>query len=66
MTVSFTDFKGIDISEIQNVEECFSINIDVFELNEEDGAQVRYKFLCSNDEHIYLNYVFYKIYQTLL
>lgn len=39
-SIEIKDFQGVSINEIANVEECFSVNIDIFEINENEITKV--------------------------
>lgn len=53
--IEIKDFQGVSINEIANVEECFSVNIDIFEINENETTKVIYKSPALFNNHIYLN-----------
>lgn len=54
-SIEIKDFQGVSINEIANVEECFSVNIDIFEINENETTKVIYKSPALFNNHMYLN-----------
>lgn len=54
-SIEIKDFQGVSINEIANVEECFSVNIDIFEINENEITKVIYKSPALFNNHMYLN-----------
>ena len=50
------DFPGLRLDELREFETCFSINVNVFELKEEDDSAVAiYKSIGLHSETIYFN-----------
>ncbi|CAG2196405.1 unnamed protein product [Mytilus edulis] len=48
-------FPGLQLQEIPEFESCFQVNINVYELKEDDTAFCVYKSLCRFKETMYLN-----------
>lgn len=53
--IDIKDFQGVSLNEISNVEECFNVNIDVFEIDEKEITKVVYKSPALFNSHMYLN-----------
>lgn len=53
--IDIKDFQGVFLNEILNVEECFNVNIDVFEIDEKEIIKVVYKLLVLFNSYMYLN-----------
>lgn len=60
-SIEIKDFQGVFINEIVNVEECFSVNIDIFEINENEIIKVIYKLLV-----LFNNYMYFNVFENYL
>ena len=49
------EFAGVQLDEISYFETCFNINIDIYEMDENQNARVVYKSLCLYENHMFLN-----------
>ncbi len=48
-------YPGIQLHELSDLEECFQVNINAYELRDDDAALCVYKSLCNYKETMYLN-----------
>ena len=53
--ISPKDFEGVSLEDIPQIEKCFFINIDVFEIDSNAIVKSIYKSSCFYDGHMYLN-----------
>lgn len=60
-SIEIKDFQGVFINKIVNVEECFSVNIDIFEINENEIIKVIYKLLV-----LFNNYMYFNVFENYL
>lgn len=53
--INVTSFQGVALEHIPLVEECFKVNIDIFELDQEANTHIVYKSPSIYDDQMYLN-----------
>ena len=55
-SVSAESYPGFDIKHIPHFEDCFKVNVNIYEIDEHNSIKTIFKTISSHDETIYLNH----------
>ena len=55
-SVTADSYPGFDIKQIPYFEECFKVNVHIYEIDEHDAIHTIFKSISTHDETLYLNY----------